>query len=58
VVPDVNGRVERPEPLATVGLWRDCSVIDQRVQFAALDCRLISSIAAPVLASSARSTWM
>src|SRR4029077_2588664 len=37
VVPDVNGRVERPEPLATVGLWRDCSVIDQRVQFMALD---------------------
>ena len=37
VVPDVNGRVERTEPRATVGLWRDCSVIDQRVQFMALD---------------------
>ena len=40
VVPHIDGGVERGEPLAALGLGRDCGVVDQRMQLAIVQALL------------------
>ena len=37
VVPDLDGRLDRGQPLAALGLGRDRGVVDERVQFAVVE---------------------
>ena len=37
MVPDIDRRIERAQPIAVLGLGRDCRVVDQRMQFLAIE---------------------